>query len=194
MPLEEFVRIRAASMHSRINKKQERGPSEKEAIIHGIRVANEEWVKSWHDDPVDEEDLLALWDVQNGRCALTGQPMSTKINDPEVGSIDRKDSRRGYTADNVQWVLAWVNYMKSSMPERLFFKRCMQLGAQYTEWSLQKVRRCRHNELSSQLTNTPDSHQIEMMEEPVRVLKRSQDEIDEKSDEAEEAEGKAKEE
>jgi hypothetical protein len=141
-PLEEFVRIRVVSMEARIKAKQDhfrlRGPTEKQLLFYGEEWA-EDCIGSWSGDHVDEATLLDLWGRQRGLCALSGQPMSTRINDPDVGSVDRKDSRRGYTADNVQWVCAWVNYMKSSMPEGLFFQRCMTLSSRYTEWSVKKV-------------------------------------------------------
>jgi hypothetical protein len=137
-----FICTRVDSMKARIAAKRKRfeegSLTEKQLIFYGEEWA-EECIGSWSDDHVDEVQLRDLWDRQRGLCALSGQPMSTRTNDPNVGSVDRKDSRRGYTADNVQWVCAWVNYMKSSMPEGLFFQRCMTLSSRYTEWSLQKV-------------------------------------------------------
>jgi hypothetical protein len=125
-------------MRSRITKRCDRGPSEKDIILHGESVV--EFANTWAEEPIDEDDLHKLWSDQNGSCALSGRPMTTAINDPDTGSIDRKDSRLGYIPGNVQWVCAWVNYMKSSMPEALFFARCKELNEQQPAWSKRKVR------------------------------------------------------
>ena len=60
------------------------------------------------------EDLLIK---QNNSCAITNVPITIK-NIKEKGalydtaSLDRKDSNKGYTEDNVQWVCLGINYMK----------------------------------------------------------------------------------
>ena len=69
--------------------------------------------------------LVDLFERQAGRCALSGLPMLTttyiderpddKRTNPNKLSIDRIDSSRGYTEDNVQ-LLRWrANCMKSDM-------------------------------------------------------------------------------
>lgn len=65
---------------------------------------------------VTPELLIALWEKQEGRCAVTGRPMThmrgighcVKTN----VSIDRIDSSIGYTADNIRLVCRVVNVMK----------------------------------------------------------------------------------
>jgi hypothetical protein len=87
--------------------------------------------------------------------------------------------------------------MKSSMPEGLFFQRCMTLGSRYTEWSLQKVPHL------PPPTRVPplfcwglivvvgvDRLQMADMEQQLLERKR---ETGEQPDEAEEQEGKGKE-
>jgi hypothetical protein len=53
-----------------------------------------------------------LWKRSDGKCALTGLPMTTKKDSLYSGSMDRIDSDRGYTGDNVQWVCYSMNIAK----------------------------------------------------------------------------------
>lgn len=61
-----------------------------------------------------KESIKELFEKQNGRCAITGVPLKfgeeTKIY--ETPSLDRIDNSKGYTKDNVQWVMLGINYMK----------------------------------------------------------------------------------
>lgn len=59
------------------------------------------------------EDVVALWDKQNGRCAISGMPMAHEFKNLRSVSIDRIDSDLGYTLDNIQLVCQWVNYAKN---------------------------------------------------------------------------------
>jgi hypothetical protein len=61
------------------------------------------------------KDIEKLWESQKTLCAYSGIPMSleTRVNDKV--SIDRIDSSKGYTKDNIvlcRWV---INWMKSDM-------------------------------------------------------------------------------
>jgi hypothetical protein len=57
-------------------------------------------------------DLLE--NKQNNRCAITNAKIKfddkTKLY--ETPSLDRIDNNKGYTKDNVQWVMLGINYMK----------------------------------------------------------------------------------
>lgn len=68
---------------------------------------------------IDLEFLKELWNKQNGKCALTGFDMNFNITNknrnPYVLSLDRKDSLKGYTKDNVQLVCYSANVMKGMM-------------------------------------------------------------------------------
>ena len=66
------------------------------------------------------EEALYLWDLQGGKCALSGAPLSSEGNSPYTASLDRKDSSKGYTADNVQWVCWIVNKMKMEWSQNEF--------------------------------------------------------------------------
>lgn len=74
---------------------------------------------------ITEEDILELYYKQDGKCALSGQIL-TKIalNDKGINkyniSIDRINSSKGYTKDNIQLVGAIVNIMKNDIDEKDF--------------------------------------------------------------------------
>ena len=72
------------------------------------------------------EYLLALLEAQNRCCAITGIEFSFKGDfegrmDQYRASVDRIDSDKGYTKDNVQLVCAQVNIMKHQSTMKEFF-------------------------------------------------------------------------
>lgn len=83
-----------------------------------------------------------LWDQQNGRCALSGRPMtwgrieSDIQGDSDNLSIDRIDSRRGYVSDNVHLVTARVNLMKRDYAMDEFIRICQDVAVQNNSTSL----------------------------------------------------------
>lgn len=61
--------------------------------------------------------LKNLWEKQEGKCSITGLSMTTTILKGKLKtnlSIDRIDSNKGYTIDNVQLVCVAVNIMKNT--------------------------------------------------------------------------------
>lgn len=75
------------------------------------------------------EGLLALLSDQKGRCHYTGLELSPFPSDPNTVSIDRVDSARGYTLDNVVLCLWDVNRMKQDMPIDRLLELCRLLVA-----------------------------------------------------------------
>lgn len=81
------------------------------------------------------EFLWNLFESQKGKCALTGVDITlvNKIKNNNVdwsvvsASLDRKDSSRGYTKDNVQWVHKIINRLKNnySLEELLFWSKLL---------------------------------------------------------------------
>jgi hypothetical protein len=68
------------------------------------------------------EDIISQWTFQNGKCAYTNFELkfpseSTQYKkrppNPLFASIDRIDSSKGYTKDNVEFVCISVNYAKN---------------------------------------------------------------------------------
>ena len=71
-----------------------------------------------------------VWDLflkQNRMCVYTGLPLGfpkTTSSYDGTASLDRIDSSKGYTLDNVQWVHKAVNIMKQDMSNEEFFEFC----------------------------------------------------------------------
>jgi hypothetical protein len=77
--------------------------------------------------------VRALWALQNGRCALTGQPFELRT-DEEGGqqedriSLDRIDNSIGYAADNVQLVTQFANRARGTLSVDEARHRLVQIG------------------------------------------------------------------
>lgn len=74
---------------------------------------------------ITEEDILELYYKQDEKCALSGQIL-TKIALEDKGvnkyniSIDRIDSSKGYTKDNIELIGSIINIMKNDIKEEDF--------------------------------------------------------------------------
>lgn len=73
------------------------------------------------------EQLLELWDKQNGLCAISGLEMTTIKGKGKMllnASIDRIQPGQDYTISNVQLVCSHVNMMKSNLTEEELLEFC----------------------------------------------------------------------
>ena len=66
------------------------------------------------------EYLILLYEKQKGRCYYTGSKLSLSIGKIDSLSIDRINSDKGYTADNIVLCRKDVNLMKLSMTQNQF--------------------------------------------------------------------------
>ena len=71
--------------------------------------------------------MIEIWDIyqsQNGKCALTGLPISfgKRAIDTNSASPDRIDPTKGYTKDNIQWVHKDINYIKWDLQQDRFIE------------------------------------------------------------------------
>ena len=77
--------------------------------------------------------VRTLWTLQNGRCALTGQPFELRT-DEEGGqledrvSLDRIDNLIGYAANNVQLVTQFANRARGTLSVDEARQRLVQIG------------------------------------------------------------------
>lgn len=84
-----------------------------------------------HLDYVLTPDVIkALCAAQGDKCALTGIPFDYAKTDefsnrPFAPSIDRKDSGKGYTFDNIQITCVMVNKAKNEFRQEMFDAMCM---------------------------------------------------------------------
>lgn len=76
---------------------------------------------------VTKEQMWQKFLDQNGKCALTGVELkfdsNNSIRDGNA-SLDRIDSSKDYSLDNIQWVHKIVNVMKQDLKESEFFEWC----------------------------------------------------------------------
>lgn len=104
----------------------------KKILLDGLKVRDIKSIKAnaasrnieWH---LVESDIVDLWNKHNGRCALTGLQLS---KDPKDWSVDRIDSDRGYTVDNIQLVHKHVNLMKNVLSQQQFIFLCRLVAQQ----------------------------------------------------------------
>lgn len=76
-------------------------------------------------------DAKFLWELylkQNKKCAISDEPIFfSRVNrERSQGtiSLDRIDSSKGYTKNNVQWVHKEINYMKTDFSQEKFLRWC----------------------------------------------------------------------
>jgi lambda repressor-like predicted transcriptional regulator len=83
---------------------------------------------------VDSDFLFCLFSSQGGKCKLSGVDISLPKNYSEfslgdcTASLDRIDSSKGYTKDNVQWLHKSVNVMKNAMSDQEFISWCRKIS------------------------------------------------------------------
>lgn len=85
------------------------------------------------DFSISIEDAWEIFEKQNRKCALTGELLKFKkgMNREQTASLDRIDSTKNYTKDNIQWVHKDINIMKNKLNEQLFFDYCKKV----VEWN-----------------------------------------------------------
>lgn len=80
-----------------------------------------------HEFSVTIEEMWDLYVSQGKKCALTGLNivMAKKHNYKEqTASLDRIDSSKGYTKNNIQWVHKKINMMKRDLTDYEFINWC----------------------------------------------------------------------
>lgn len=92
-------------------------------VNHGAKVRNLKF-------EITIEDAWNQFLKQDRKCALTGIELyfpilsSDKHRSSGNASLDRIDSNKGYTKDNIQWVFKIVNKMKMELDEEIFVSMC----------------------------------------------------------------------
>jgi hypothetical protein len=75
------------------------------------------------------EFLWEMYEKQNGKCALSGTPITISTGARGTASLDRVDSKQGYSKSNVQWVHKNINMMKQSFSQEHFISLCLLVAA-----------------------------------------------------------------
>jgi len=76
------------------------------------------------------EDLDSQYKKQNGKCSISGVHIGFKDDKKNsntilcTSSLDRIDSSKGYTKDNIQWVHKKVQQMKWNIAQKEFIEWC----------------------------------------------------------------------
>lgn len=93
---------------------------EKAALQRGLEFA------------ITKTQAYALFQQQHGICALSGVPIELYPNQDryqlQTASLDRIDSSRGYTPDNIQWVHKRVNFLKRDYTETELVFWCTKIA------------------------------------------------------------------
>jgi len=98
-------------------------------MVKLMKMAHSRALKYGHEFDLDSDFLMSLWEKQNGRCDLTNISFEF-INttpyeaNPWAPSIDRINSFKGYTKDNIRLVCVAVNYALNEYGEETFKKIC----------------------------------------------------------------------
>lgn len=82
---------------------------------------------------VSIEDAWALFEHQECRCALTGVKLQFGTNGNQTASLDRIDSNKGYSLENIQWIHKDINFMKRRMSNQELVLWCMKIVAHANE-------------------------------------------------------------
>lgn len=77
---------------------------------------------------VEGDFLWSLFVQQKRKCALTGLDISFE---DRTASLDRIDSQKGYTRENVQWVHKDVNRMKNEFSLARFVEVCKRVAERF---------------------------------------------------------------
>lgn len=76
------------------------------------------------DFKISIEDINNLLIKQNNKCKLSNVDIYFKPNKDYTASLDRIDSTKGYTIDNIQWIHKTINVMKMKMSDKDLIDWC----------------------------------------------------------------------
>lgn len=79
---------------------------------------------------LSKEDCISLWEKQNGKCAITGLPMTIIHGEGRVttnASLDRIKAGEEYTKENVRLTCTVVNLMRLDMSDNEFADWCRKV-------------------------------------------------------------------
>lgn len=83
---------------------------------------------------ITKEDLLELWENQEGLCNISKISMTFELDNGRVFtnvSVDQKKPGQGYTKDNIQLVCSAVNQLKSNWDMDTVLYICKQIINNY---------------------------------------------------------------
>lgn len=80
-----------------------------------------------------KKQLWEVWERQKGICPYTKEKLLVCFNTTThyksiTASLDRVDSSKNYTIDNIEWVHKTVNKMKNNLTRKEFIKFCILIS------------------------------------------------------------------
>ena len=131
LDVSEFPQGRNTCMSCKTHQKEVRVSQTYETYLRNLFIKSRSSVKTgkraksdleWDITP---EDLIELWERQQGRCAISGVHLTHHIDGSGPKefnvSIDRISGEKGYTFNNVQLVCYRINLMKHTLSEDMFY-------------------------------------------------------------------------
>lgn len=91
------------------------------SLKHGAKARNIEF-------KVTIEEIGDLLEAQENKCALSGEEIEFTSYGIKTASLDRIDSNKGYTIDNIQWLHKDVNRMKLNLCQERFIELCKKIS------------------------------------------------------------------
>jgi len=78
---------------------------------------------------ITDADLMEIYNKQEGKCHYSGVLMEKipKVDNYYNLSIDRVDSKKGYTKENIVLCCDSINTMKNAMPHNVFIDICEKI-------------------------------------------------------------------
>lgn len=77
---------------------------------------------------ISVQDLVELWSIQGGLCAMTGRALDPIGDGASMPSVDRINSKGGYVKENIHLVCQIVNFMKNDYPMVDFIEVCKDVA------------------------------------------------------------------
>lgn len=91
--------------------------------------------------PITIEDLNNRFIYQSGKCELTGLDLTFSIRNKNkkytqgTASLDRINSNKDYTIDNIQWVHKDINFIKYNLDEQRLLEIAQKVSKNYEDIS-----------------------------------------------------------
>ena len=108
----------------------------KDGMIYGSHFASikNQAKKRGYEFNITIEDLAELLRKQEYKCKYTGLSIASgNTSGGKTASLDRIDSYKGYTIDNIQWLHKDINIIKYNLSEPLFFSIVSRIATGYMD-------------------------------------------------------------
>jgi hypothetical protein len=101
-----------------------------------LQNAKKAAVKRNNEFEIEISDIVDCWNAQEQTCAYSGKLMTLEVAKPNSVSIERIDSKIGYTKNNTILVCWAINRMKSDFSFEDFFEMCKSVTKHLSDDSL----------------------------------------------------------